>query len=100
MYFVVFCTDREGMAATRAAVREQHRAYLRESGHPVKVHIAGPTLTDDGAQMNGTLLVVEAADRQAVEAFLAGDPYSQSQLFASVVIRPWRWGLGAPGEVA
>jgi len=96
-YFAVFATDRPGGAKLRAEIRETHRRYLRApEGHVVAVRLGGPTLDESTGAMNGTLLVVEAADIAAVRAFVADDPYSRAGLFASVEIRPWCWGLGNP----
>ncbi len=98
MYAVVFATDRPGMADLRVATRPAHRHYLRNPGpHPVTVRLGGPTLDEAGA-MNGTMLVVEAADLAAVRAFVADDPYVRAGLFATVEIRPWDWGLGRPDD--
>lgn len=93
-HFAIWATDRPGMAAERARVREAHRARLRE-GAPdgLKVVLGGPT-TDEAGAMNGSLLVVEARDLAAVRDFLAGDPYVLGGVYASVEVRPWRWGLG------
>ena len=93
-HFAIWATDRPGMAAERARVREAHRARLRE-GVPgsLKVVLGGPT-TDDAGAMNGSLLVVEAHDVAAVREFLAGDPYVLGGVYDTVEIRPWRWGLG------
>lgn len=97
MYFVVFGTDRPGLAETRAQARPRHRAHLRSPGaHPVKVRLGGPTLTPDGETMNGTLLVIEADTLGQVHAFLADDPYVKAGLFADLEVRPWRWGIGNP----
>ena len=61
MSFVIFGTDKPGVAAVREKVRTLHRIYLRKPGcHRVKVLLGGPTLTSEQAIMNGTLLVVEA----------------------------------------
>jgi uncharacterized protein YciI len=95
MYFVVFNTDKPGALPTREATRPAHRVHLREHKHKVKLHHAGPTLTDDG-KMNGTLLIVEADDIAEVRAFVADDPYSKAGIFASVDIRPWNWTTGVP----
>ncbi|MDP9045166.1 MAG: YciI family protein [Pseudomonadota bacterium] len=97
MYFAVWATDREGTQDKRLAVRDAHRARLREPGsHRVKVVLGGPTLTESNAAMNGSLLVIEADDVDAVRRFVAEDPYQVTGVYASVDIRPWRWGLGAP----
>ena len=93
-HFAVWATDRPGMAAERARVREAHRARLREGGlDGLKVVLDGPTI-DEADAMNGSLLVVEARDIAAVRAFLAGDPYVLGGVYDTVEVRPWRWGLG------
>jgi hypothetical protein len=61
------------------------------------VRLGGPTL-DDAAQMNGTLLVIEADHIDAVRLFMADDPYTAAGVYATVEIRPWAWGLGQPQE--
>lgn len=96
MHFVIFSTDKPGMLALREATREAHRAYIRAPSVPVRMIHGGPTLDPATGSMNGTLLIVEADDMEAVRAFVASDPYSKADLFASVEIRPWRWGFGAP----
>ncbi|ATE61648.1 YciI family protein [Thauera sinica] len=97
MYFLVLGTDAPGKSDVRLRTRPQHRAYLRDpDGHPVKVHLGGPTLSADGETMNGTLLVVEAGDIGDVDRFVADDPYSRAGLFARVEVRPWAWSLGTP----
>ena len=95
MYFVVFNTDKPGALATREATRPAHRVHLREHKHKVKLHHAGPTLTEDG-KMNGTLLVVEADDIAEVRAFVSDDPYSKAGIFEKVDIRPFAWTTGVP----
>jgi len=92
-YFVVWATDRPGALADRERVREEHRARLRIGAPGLRVLHGGPT-EDDAAAMNGSMLVVQADDIEAVRAFVAGDPYVREQVYASVEIRPWRWGLG------
>jgi uncharacterized protein len=91
--FSVFATDRPGQSAVRAATREAHRAYLRQA-HPddTLVVLGGPTL-DEQAEMNGTLLVVQARSVEAVRRFVAADPYALNDLFADVQVREWRCGL-------
>jgi uncharacterized protein YciI len=99
MFFLVLATDAPGMASVRNEVRAVHRAYLRNPcDHQIKVHLGGPTLTTQGEDMNGTLLVVEANDLSAVSDFVADDPYSRAGVFKSVEIRPWAWTLGAPSN--
>jgi uncharacterized protein YciI/hemerythrin-like domain-containing protein len=96
VYFIVFATDKPGSADLRAATRPEHRQYLHGGHEGIRLHHAGPTLSDDGRSMNGTLLVVEADDIARVRRFVAEDPYSRAGLFAEVTIRPWNWVTGAP----
>jgi uncharacterized protein YciI len=100
MYFAVWASDKPGMLTERQRVRDAHRARLRDPGaHALRVRLGGPTLDDAGA-MNGTLLVIEAADIDAVRRFMADDPYVAAGVYATVEIRPWAWGLGQPQEAS
>lgn len=93
--YAVWATDCEGVLAERERVRPAHRARLRAPGaHPVRVVLAGPTLERVAGSMNGTLLVVEAEDAQAVHDFVCGDPYFEAGVYRSVEIRPFVCGLG------
>ena len=56
--------------------------------------------TSAGAEMNGTLLVVQAASLQAVRDFVDGDPYVAAGVYDRVEIRPWRCGLGPLSELS
>jgi len=100
MYFVVWATDHEGMQAARLSVRDAHRARLRAPGlHRIDVVAGGPTLSESEGTMNGSLLVIEADDIEAVRRFVAEDPYELAGVYARVEIRPWYWGLGAPNKL-
>ena len=92
-YFVIFATDAAGKEAVRAAIREAHRAYIREKNDDgTVVVLGGPTLAEDQA-MNGSLLVVQTTSIDAVRRFVAADPYSPNALLETVEIRAWRCGL-------
>lgn len=94
-YFCVHAFDRPGRLDDRKRLRDSHRARLRQHDHPVAVRIGGPLLDDEGA-MIGTMLVIEAETRAAVEAYLAGDPYMREGLFETVTVTGFNWGLGQP----
>jgi uncharacterized protein YciI len=94
-HFVVYALDKPGREAARLEARPAHRARLREHDHSVTVRIGGPLL-DDAGKMIGTMLVVEAGTRQDVEAFVAGDPYVEADVYGSVAIHSFNWGLGNP----
>lgn len=88
MLYIIDCVDKPGSAAIRAANRADHLAYLEALGD--RLHAAGPTVSEDGQSMTGSLLIIEFPDRAEAESFCAGDPYAKAGLFQSVTIRPWR----------
>lgn len=94
-YFCVHSIDKRNRGDDRLRLRESHRARLRQHDHPVAVRIGGPLLNDAG-EMMGSMLVIEAADKAAVETYLAGDPYMVEGLFETVTITGFNWGLGQP----
>lgn len=94
-YFCFHAFDKPDVLDTRLALRDAHRAYLRNHDHPVTVRIGGPLLDAEG-NMHGSMLVIEATNRADVEAFLAGDEYMKAGIFASHTIEHFNWGLGQP----
>ena len=88
MLFVIHTLDKPGSADVRLKTRAAHLDYLTAAGE--KVLVAGPTLTEDGVGMNGSVLIVEAADRAGAEDFARNDPYAKAGLFQNTSIMPWR----------
>jgi uncharacterized protein YciI len=88
MYFMFFCSDKPGHEQLRLDTRQAHLDYL--GGYKDRAVAVGPTLTDDGEHMNGSLLVLDLADRKEAEDFAANDPYAKAGLFESVTIRAWK----------
>lgn len=95
-YFVFCAHDKAGAEEARAKVRESHRAYIRVEQDGCRCVAGGPLMDEGAGRMNGTLLVFEARDRQAVERFVANDPYMGIGIFARSHIWRWNWGLGTP----
>lgn len=91
MLFVLICTDKPGSLALRLATRPAHLAWLET----VAVKGAGPFLDAEG-NPNGSLVIIEAADKAEAETIAARDPYAQAGLFASVEVRPWKWLIKNP----
>ena len=89
MHFVIHAIDRADAGSLREHTRPTHLDYL--GGFDVV--FGGPMLDDDGA-MCGSLIVVQAEDRAAAEAFAAGDPYALAGLFETVTITAMRPVLG------
>jgi uncharacterized protein len=96
MLYALICTDKPGSAAVRLANRPDHVAYLENLGETLV--FAGPFLMEDGATMNGSLIVIEATSLDAARKIAAGDPFAKAGLFATVEIRPWLWTMNNPEE--
>jgi uncharacterized protein len=96
MLFAIICTDKPNQLDLRLATRSEHVAYLKSLNDKAK--LAGPFL-DDAEDMNGTLVIVDAADRAAAQVIADNDPYAKAGLFQTVDIRAWRWALKNPEAV-
>jgi uncharacterized protein YciI len=91
--FVITAIDKPGALAVRLEHRPAHLAYMAD--HADMVKLAGPFLTAaDGGEPYGSMLIVEAADLAAAEAFAASDPFALAGLFASARVEPWRITVG------
>jgi len=88
MLYVIHCTDKPDSAHVRAANRPAHLAYAET--HRDILYIGGPTLSDDGNGMTGSVLIVDFENMAEAEEFATGDPYAQAGLFESVTIEPWK----------
>lgn len=96
MLYALISTDKPDSLAVRMANRPDHVAYLQSLGETLV--FAGPFIMEDGATMNGSLIVVEAASLEAARTIAAGDPFAKAGLFASVEIRPWLWTMNNPDK--
>ncbi|RMI08829.1 YciI family protein [Cellulomonas triticagri] len=75
-------------------VRPEHRAYLR--GVAERGDLLGSGPFTDGTP--GALLVFDVADRAALDAVLAADPFAHAGVIADVEVRPWTLVLGPWAE--
>jgi uncharacterized protein YciI len=89
--FIISWLDRDGGLPTRLATREAHLAYV--AAHPGVVKLGGPYLSQAG-EMAGSMLIVEAEDLAAAQAFHDSDPYRLAGLFEASTVRPWRVTVG------
>ena len=86
MLFVVTATDKPNSRQLRAATREAHFAYGRETG---VIKLGGPFLDAEG-EMAGSLIIFESDDIESARAWHANDPYVKAGLFAHSEVRPWK----------
>lgn len=80
--FALYCIDRPNAQEQRASLRDLHIAHVRTPG---VTKLAGPML-DEAGKIAGSLLVVEAENLAAAEAFSAQDPYSRAGVYDRVEI--------------
>ena len=79
--------DAPGTAARRLEVRPEHKAYLAAVAD--RIAFAGPLLDDAGA-MNGSLLVIDFADRAAALAWLEAEPFTRAGVYGSRQVMAFR----------
>lgn len=93
MLYALICTDKPHSLQIRLDNRPAHLDFLKGLGDGMKA--AGPFLDDDG-NMTGSLVVIEASNRDEALAISEEDPYAKAGLFESVEIRPWNWAVKNP----
>ncbi len=93
MLYALICTDKPDSMQMRLTTRPDHLAYLKSLGDKVKV--AGP-FTDGSGTPNGSLVIIDAFDREEAGQIAAADPYATAGLFEAVDIRPWSWVINNP----
>lgn len=87
MLFVIHAVDRPGALPERLAAYDAHKAFLADAArHGVAIVISGPLTADDGATMVGSLLVVDAPDRDTVVRFNAADPFHAAGIWERVAV--------------
>ena len=84
MLFSIYCIDKPNMAETRKAAMPAHVDYLAKA--PIIVRMSGPLTADDGETIIGSLYIVEAPDRTAVEAFQRDDPLVAADIWERVEV--------------
>lgn len=97
MLFALICRDKPGHLQTRIDNRPAHVEYLRKLNEAGTLKIAGPFLNDDGKPY-GSLVVIEAANKNEAAAIGASDPYAKAGLFETVRIRAWNWTFNNPAN--
>jgi uncharacterized protein YciI len=83
-HFIIHCLDTPEAQQRRLEHYEEHKAYLTSA--PIRILVSGPLVSDDGETMIGSLFLVEADSRAAVEAFNAADPFRRAGVWANINI--------------
>ena len=85
--FALHAIDRPGTLALRLEHYAAHRAFVEtDADYGITIALSGPLQTDDGETMIGSLFLIEAADRAAVEAYVAADPFTRAGVWGEVTI--------------
>jgi uncharacterized protein YciI len=92
MQYFVFGRDRPGARDLRHEHTEAHWAYMDEYASALIAR--GPTLTEDGQQVTGSVHIVEVSDPRMAQSFAFDDPYNRAGVFADVLMRRWASTLG------
>jgi uncharacterized protein YciI len=95
--FMILSKDVADGPSIRAAVRQDHLDWLKTPSD-CSVLSAGPWLDDTNA-MRGSLLIVKAPSREALDAWMANDPYAKAGLPEEIDVRPFKLVIGRPDEV-
>jgi len=94
MLYVLYMEDGPRSAEIRAATRDAHLAYLDR--HKDILVLGGALLAEDGKTRTGSMLVLNAPNRETAEDFSANEPFRCAGLFASVKITRMRRGQWNP----
>jgi uncharacterized protein YciI len=81
-------------AALREKGLQAHLDYLH-SQKKILV-LSGGTVSDDGKEFNGSLLIVNVGSRAEAQAFSDGDPFMKAGMFTNVTITRMRKGQWNP----
>jgi uncharacterized protein YciI len=71
---------------------QDYRRYIADQDRLGRVILAGPLLSEDGAEWAGTATMIEVPERSAVDALMAGDPCAQAGLYEEIEIHDWEFG--------
>lgn len=97
MLYIGYAEDVPGTEEKRAAIRDEHVAYLRAKPDAV---VLGGGLLDDADKRVGTCLIVSAPNMDAARAWFAAEPYNKAGCFASLKITRVSRGVWNPDLAA
>lgn len=90
MIFLIKAENKAGTADLRAQHIAAHVDYLNRFKD--RFVGSGPMVTDDGETVNGTIMILDMPSRDALDHWLAQEPYHAAGIYGSIEIRRWRFG--------
>lgn len=90
--FVIQCLDHEDVLDKRLAARPQHLARLEALNAENRLLVAGPMPkdpTDLSQGFLGSTIIVDFDNREALDTWLAAEPYLAAGVYKSVDVKPF-----------
>ncbi len=87
MLFVYSAIDCPNKSELRAKNNPAHVKYVYDYG--IEIFHAGPLVCDNGVSPIGTLIIVDAPNREVVQKFIDNDPYVKAGLFCQISLFAW-----------
>ena len=85
MQFLIIARDGQDMLERRMAVRPRHLENMARVDGTV---ICAGGILDDGGRPVGSVLIMDFASRDLLEAYLASEPYVTEGVWADVTVEP------------
>ena len=88
--FVLSCTDNEGTVEKRIATRPAHVARLEQLDDEGRLIVAGALPKDPSntqAGFYGSTIIVDFESREAVEAWVAEEPFLKEGIYSHIDIK-------------
>ena len=88
--FVLSCTDNEGTVEKRIATRPAHVARLAQLNDEGRLIVAGALPKDPNnpqAGFYGSTIIVDFESREAVEAWVAEEPFLKEGIYSHIDIK-------------
>ena len=90
--FVVSCTDQEDSLEKRLATRPEHLARLQQLDDEGRLIVAGAMPKDPSnpqAGFYGSTIIVDFDSREALDAWLAEEPFLREGVYAHIDVKPF-----------
>ena len=90
--YVLTCTDNEGTVEKRLATRPQHVARLAQLDQEGRLIVAGAMPKDPSnpqAGFYGSTIIVDFETREALDAWIAEEPFLKEGIYASIDVKPF-----------
>ncbi|MER5618298.1 YciI family protein [Streptomyces sp. NPDC059832] len=92
MEYFCYHRDRPGSLALREELLEKHWSYMDR--YAKELIARGPTFTNDGETLTGSVHIIDLPDPAAARAFAFDEPNYQAGAYRDVLLRRWRNMLG------